>query len=91
MSSPESRKKEKEATNSLKGKTPNMVAAGFKRSIGDVTTEVEGRRPDHGRWHLGILDFSLQAQVSIPVVKKGSITLVLGEGFFRILRLLMMH
>lgn len=45
MSSPESRKNEKEAMNSVKGKTPNMVAARFKRSIG----EAEGRRPDHGR------------------------------------------
>lgn len=78
MSSPESRKNEKEATNSVKGKTPNMIAAGFKRSIG----EAEGRRPDHGRWHLGILDFSLRTQVSTPVVKKGSITLVLGKGSF---------
>lgn len=59
-----------------------MTAAEFKRSIGDETAEAEGRTPDHGRWHLGILDFSSRAKVSIPVVKKGSITLVLGEGFF---------
>lgn len=59
-----------------------MVAAGFKRSIRDVTAEAEGWRPDHGRWHLGILDFSRRAKVSVPVIKKGSITLVLGEGFF---------